>query len=64
MQETKALVLEKGKDVEVLVCEVDMLKESDIERMVRETVGKWGRLDYAVNAAGLFLHLEAYPRVM
>lgn len=31
---------------------VDMLKEEDIERMVKETVGKWGRVDYAVNAAG------------
>lgn len=29
-----------------------MLKEEDIERMVTETVGKWGRVDYAVNAAG------------
>jgi len=27
--------------------------EEDIERMVRETAGKWGRVDYAVNAAGI-----------
>jgi NAD(P)-dependent dehydrogenase (short-subunit alcohol dehydrogenase family) len=41
-----------------------MLKEEDIERMVKETVEKWGRVDYAVNAAGtsflakLALHME------
>jgi NAD(P)-dependent dehydrogenase (short-subunit alcohol dehydrogenase family) len=34
-----------------------MLKEEDIERMVKETVGRWGRVDYAVNSAGLFLLL-------
>ncbi|TVY35709.1 (S)-1-Phenylethanol dehydrogenase [Lachnellula occidentalis] len=41
-------------EFEVLVLEVDMLKEGDIEKMVNETVGTWGRVDYAVNAAGLF----------
>lgn len=39
--------------MEVLICEVDMLKEEDIEGMLKRTVEKWGRLDYAVNAAGI-----------
>jgi len=30
-----------------------MLKEEAIEEMVKKTVDKWGRLDYAVNAAGV-----------
>jgi NADP-dependent 3-hydroxy acid dehydrogenase YdfG len=29
-----------------------MLEESQIESMVKQTVEKWGRVDYAVNAAG------------
>lgn len=53
LQETSALIREKSENAEVLVHEVDMLKEVDIERMVKETVQRWGRVDYAVNAAGV-----------
>jgi len=30
------------------------LEEEQIEMMVHQTVSKWGRVDYAVNAAGWF----------
>ena len=29
-----------------------MLEESQIDGMVKKTVERWGRLDYAVNSAG------------
>ncbi|TVY27104.1 Levodione reductase [Lachnellula hyalina] len=57
LEATRAFIFDGKKgmdgDVEVEVLEVDMLKEDDIERMVRETVSRWGRVDYAVNAAGI-----------
>ncbi|KAH6684553.1 hypothetical protein B0J14DRAFT_612537 [Halenospora varia] len=53
LEETSKLIIEISKDVEVLVLEVDMLKEEGIDGMVAETVEKWGRVDYAVNAAGV-----------
>lgn len=37
----------------VLVIKVDMALESEVDGMVASTVAKWGRLDYAVNAAGV-----------
>jgi NADP-dependent 3-hydroxy acid dehydrogenase YdfG len=41
-----------SQDVEVLIQQVDMLEAEQIEQMVVATASKWGRLDYAVNAAG------------
>jgi NADP-dependent 3-hydroxy acid dehydrogenase YdfG len=41
-----------SQDVHVLIQQVDMLKAEQIEQMVVTTVSNWGRLDYAVNAAG------------
>ena len=41
-----------SQDVHVLIQQVDMLKTEQIEQMVVITVSNWGRLDYAVNAAG------------
>jgi hypothetical protein len=40
------------QDVKVLIQQVDMLEVEQIEQMVVATVSIWGRLDYAVNAAG------------
>ena len=39
--------------VEVLVVEVDVRKEHEVEEMLGAVIGKFGRLDYAVNAAGV-----------
>jgi NAD(P)-dependent dehydrogenase (short-subunit alcohol dehydrogenase family) len=33
--------------------QVDVRDESSVERMVEETLARWGRLDLAVNAAGI-----------
>ena len=46
MKEVSALV-------EVLVYQVDMLEEEQVELMVQAAVNEWGRVDYAVNAAGI-----------
>jgi NAD(P)-dependent dehydrogenase (short-subunit alcohol dehydrogenase family) len=43
-----------SNDVEILVNQVDMVEEAQIEHMVQAAVGKWGRVDYAVNCAGWF----------
>ncbi|TVY40198.1 Levodione reductase [Lachnellula subtilissima] len=60
LEATRALIIDiKREDadvdveMEVEVLQVDILKEDDIERMVRMTVRRWGRVDYAVNAAGI-----------
>lgn len=37
---------------EVMVYQVDMLEEEQVECMVQAAVAEWGRVDYAVNAAG------------
>ncbi|HEU4573287.1 MAG TPA: SDR family oxidoreductase [Candidatus Limnocylindrales bacterium] len=52
---------------EALVIEADATSEADAERMVAETIGRFGRLDIVVNAvgggAGNALHpAEEYPR--
>jgi NAD(P)-dependent dehydrogenase (short-subunit alcohol dehydrogenase family) len=50
--ETQKLMKDVSQDVHVLIQQVDMLKAEQIEQMVVTTVSNWGRLDYAVNAAG------------
>jgi NADP-dependent 3-hydroxy acid dehydrogenase YdfG len=45
---------EVSPHAEIVITVVDMLEEEQIEMMVHEAVAKWGRVDYAVNAAGLF----------
>ena len=52
--ETEKKVQDVSKDVVVLVNQVDMVIESQIEEMVKKTVSTFGRVDYAVNAAGEF----------
>ena len=37
---------------EVLVCQADVSKDSDCQRMVEDTLSRWGRLDILVNNAG------------
>jgi NAD(P)-dependent dehydrogenase (short-subunit alcohol dehydrogenase family) len=50
--ETEKLMHDVSQDVKVLIQQVDMLEAEQIEHMVVATVLIWGRLDYAVNAAG------------
>lgn len=42
----------KEFNVEAVYQHVDVRNESEIEAMVKTVVEKWGRLDYACNAAG------------
>lgn len=37
---------------DILVHQVDMLVDDQVKGMVEVAVFKWGRIDYAVNAAG------------
>lgn len=50
--ETEKCMKEVSSYAEILKIKVDMLEEEEIHMMVHETVTKWGRVDYAVNAAG------------
>jgi NAD(P)-dependent dehydrogenase (short-subunit alcohol dehydrogenase family) len=41
------------KTVDVFSCVVDVAKSDDVTRLLDQTVAKFGRVDYAVNAAGI-----------
>ena len=43
----------KAKGGEVLICIADVCKKSDVEKMVKQTIEKFGRLDILVNNAGI-----------
>jgi NAD(P)-dependent dehydrogenase (short-subunit alcohol dehydrogenase family) len=45
---------EVSSDVDILVQQVDMQEEVQIEYMVQAAAKRFGRVDYAVNCAGLF----------
>ncbi|KAJ5093177.1 hypothetical protein N7456_009038 [Penicillium angulare] len=53
LEETKLLVLQVAPEAQVLVVYVDLSKEQDVKEMVHKTVQKFGRVDYAVNTAGM-----------
>jgi 3-oxoacyl-[acyl-carrier protein] reductase len=43
----------KAKGCEVLVCIADVCNKSDVEKMIKQTIDKLGRLDILVNNAGI-----------
>jgi 3-oxoacyl-[acyl-carrier protein] reductase len=51
LEETAAAVRESGG--EALAVQADVSDEADVERLVRETLGAFGRLDILVNNAGI-----------
>ncbi|KUJ20054.1 NAD(P)-binding protein [Mollisia scopiformis] len=51
--ETEKYMREVSATCDILVHQVDMLLDDQIEGMVQAAVSKWGRVDYAVNAAGV-----------
>ncbi|KAL1983525.1 hypothetical protein VTN96DRAFT_10264 [Rasamsonia emersonii] len=53
LQETYDQIKSAFKQVEILSCVVDVSKADDVARMLDETIAKFGRVDYAVNAAGV-----------
>lgn len=42
-----------GREVGVQVVQVDVSNEESVKSMVETVVERWGRVDYAVNAAGM-----------
>ncbi|MAD83036.1 MAG: hypothetical protein CL912_08730 [Deltaproteobacteria bacterium] len=50
--ETEKYMKEVSAFAEVMIYQVDMLEEEQVECMVQAAVAEWGRVDYAVNAAG------------
>lgn len=54
----------EGAGAEVLAVAADVSKEADVERLLREAVGRFGRIDVLVNNAGLLgprVGIEEYP---
>jgi NAD(P)-dependent dehydrogenase (short-subunit alcohol dehydrogenase family) len=54
----------EGIGAEVLAVAADVSKSADVERMVRETVERFGKIDVLVNNAGLLgprVRIEEYP---
>lgn len=52
LEETKDRVGEIAPNAEVLLVRADLRNEQNVEEMVQIIVATFGRLDYAVNAAG------------
>jgi len=42
-----------GDDIEVKAIEMDVANEADVDRSVDETIQAFGRIDFAVNNAGI-----------
>lgn len=57
LQELAGLCKERS-GVEPLVMQADMRRREDIERMVKETVARFGRLDVLINNAGVLFMQE------
>lgn len=53
LQETYDQIKSAFQQVEILSCVVDVSKADDVARMLDKTIAKFGRVDYAVNAAGV-----------
>lgn len=51
--EIDAEVQKQGKTCQVDVYPIDVTNEEEVEKVVNEVASKFGRLDYAVNAAGI-----------
>lgn len=55
LKETSDMIDAISTNIHVIVVEVDMAKESDVEKMISKTIEALGRVDYVVNAAGMYL---------
>jgi NAD(P)-dependent dehydrogenase (short-subunit alcohol dehydrogenase family) len=63
-EESIGPVAEEVEDAEVLALAADVSKSADVERMVGETVERFGKIDVLVNNAGLLgprVRIEEYP---
>jgi NAD(P)-dependent dehydrogenase (short-subunit alcohol dehydrogenase family) len=52
---------EVSSEIDILVQQVDMQEEVQIEYMVQAAMKRFGRVDYAVNCAGLFSVFTSFP---
>lgn len=68
LAQTKTLIDENpkagGHAIEVEVVTVDVSSEDSVTAMVQAIVKRWGRIDYAVNAAGMCRPLSYSGRNM
>lgn len=53
LDETKTAIQQVAPTAEVVIAPMDVRLEQDVTGAVKATVDKFGRLDYAVNCAGL-----------
>jgi len=53
LSETKNLVGEQTPSVEVVTTRLDVSDEASVQAFIALAVSKFGRIDYAVNAAGV-----------
>ncbi|XP_068619708.1 uncharacterized oxidoreductase TM_0325-like [Battus philenor] len=66
-----SLYCQKYKGIQPLIIEADVTEDSDVERIVKETIDHFGRLDVLINNAGIIVmgglknsNMEAYDKVM
>lgn len=52
LKETEKFMKDVSNNVDILINQVDTTDETQIENMIQVTVGRFGRLDYALNSAG------------
>lgn len=65
--QTRALIEEKRREaskdqVEVEVITGDVSSEESVAKVVQAVVRRWGRIDYAVNSAGIPISLRIMAR--
>jgi NAD(P)-dependent dehydrogenase (short-subunit alcohol dehydrogenase family) len=53
MDETITMIRKVDKDVEIEAIEMDVTKESDVVSGFKQIIDRFGRLDHAVNNAGI-----------
>jgi NAD(P)-dependent dehydrogenase (short-subunit alcohol dehydrogenase family) len=53
LQTTIDLLKKEAPDVQVEAIQMDTGKEEDVERSISQTIKRFGRIDYAVNNAGI-----------
>ncbi|KAF9888662.1 hypothetical protein FE257_008420 [Aspergillus nanangensis] len=53
LHQTKNQILSISSEINVLACTVDVSSPEDVERVLKDAIATFGRVDYAVNAAGI-----------
>lgn len=53
LEETQSLIHTISANVEVELCTTNVSKSKDVENMLERAISRFGRVDYAVNAAGI-----------